>query len=106
MPKGLKFVLLFFQMEAAQRFKAAEVPQPVEAGSTMTAPTAEVIEEEDEEDVDASGVEPKDIELVMSQANVSKSKAVKALKNNDNDIVNAIMVNFGHCLILHSRNCP
>ena len=56
MPTGLKFVLLFFQMEAAQRFKAAEVPQPVEAGSTMTAPTAEVIEEEDEEDVDASGV--------------------------------------------------
>ena len=27
----------------------------------------------------------------MSQANVSKAKAVKALKNNDNDIVNAIM---------------
>ena len=33
----------------------------------------------------------KDIELVMSQANVSRSKAVKALKNNGNDIVNAIM---------------
>lgn len=32
-----------------------------------------------------------DIELVMSQANVSRTKAVKALKNNANDIVNAIM---------------
>ncbi len=32
-----------------------------------------------------------DIELVMSQANVSRGKAVKALKNNGNDIVNAIM---------------
>ena len=45
----------------------------------------------DDEDVDESGVEPKDIELVMSQANVSRPKAVKALKSNDNDIVNAIM---------------
>ena len=42
-------------------------------------------------DVDESGVEPKDIELVMSQANVSRGKAVKALKANDNDIVNSIM---------------
>ena len=28
----------------------------------------------------------------MSQANVSRVKAIKALKNNSNDIVNAIMV--------------
>lgn len=42
--------------------------------------------------VDEAGVEDKDIELVMSQANVSRAKAVKALKNNNNDIVNAIMV--------------
>ena len=80
------------QMEAAQKFKAAEVPQPTEMGATGTAGPA-AIPEEDEEDgeVDSSGVEDKDIELVMSQANVSRSKAVKALKNNANDIVNAIM---------------
>ena len=42
--------------------------------------------------VDESGVEAKDIELVMSQAGVSRTKAVRALKNNQNDIVNAIMV--------------
>ena len=42
--------------------------------------------------VDETGVEAKDIELVMSQANVTRGKAVKALKNNNNDIVNAIMV--------------
>lgn len=42
--------------------------------------------------VDELGVEPKDIELVMSQASVSRAKAVRALKNNQNDIVNAIMV--------------
>ncbi|KXS21691.1 nascent polypeptide-associated complex, alpha subunit [Gonapodya prolifera JEL478] len=46
---------------------------------------------EESEAVDETGVEAKDIELVMQQANVSKAKAVKALKNNNNDIVNAIM---------------
>ena len=37
-------------------------------------------------------MEAKDIELVMSQAGVSRNKAVRALRNNQNDIVNAIMV--------------
>lgn len=48
--------------------------------------------EGEDENVDVSGVEIKDVELVMQQANVSKAKAVAALKNNNNDIVNAIMV--------------
>jgi nascent polypeptide-associated complex subunit alpha len=48
-------------------------------------------EEDDGEEVDEEGVEGKDIELVMAQAGVGRKKAVKALKNNDNDIVNAIM---------------
>ena len=42
--------------------------------------------------MDEEDVEDKDIELVMQQANVNRAKAVKALKNNKNDIVNAIMV--------------
>lgn len=42
-------------------------------------------------DVDETGIEPKDVELVMSQAGVSRAKAVKALKINDGDIVNSIM---------------
>merc|ERR1711963_1037838 len=80
------------QMEAAQKFKAAEAPQPTEMGAGgTTGPAAIPEEEEDGEEVDASGVEEKDVELVMSQANDSKAKAVKALKNNANDIVNAIM---------------
>lgn len=44
-----------------------------------------------DEDVDESGVDPKDIELVVSQAGCSRAAAVKALKENDLDIVNAIM---------------
>lgn len=51
-----------------------------------------VIEEiEDGAEIDETGVEPKDVELVMSQAGVSRAKAVSALKLNDGDIVNAIM---------------
>lgn len=42
--------------------------------------------------VDEGGLEQRDIELVMAQANVSRAKAVRALKHNKNDIVNAIMV--------------
>ena len=48
-------------------------------------------EEEDGEEVDEGGLEAKDIDLVMAQANVSRKKAVKALRENDNDIVNSIM---------------
>ena len=39
-----------------------------------------------------------DIDLVMRHANVSKGKAVRALKNNANDVINAILeieISFG-----------
>merc|ERR1712218_649040 len=81
------------QIDAAKKFNAAEAPVPSEMGAQGTTGPA-AIPEEDEDDGDApdeAGVEDKDIELVMSQANVSRTKAVKALKNNANDIVNAIM---------------
>jgi len=79
------------QMAAAEKFKA---PEPSLAGrtaepTTITPALAE--ESEEEEEIDESGVEAKDIELVMQQANCSKGRAVKALKKCDNDIVNAIM---------------
>jgi len=48
-------------------------------------------DEDDDEEADSEGLEEKDIDLVMTQANVSRNKAVKALKENDNDIVNSIM---------------
>ena len=37
-------------------------------------------EDDDDEEIDDTGLEAKDIELVMAQASVSKKKAVKALK--------------------------
>lgn len=48
-------------------------------------------EAESEEEVDTTGLEEKDIELVISQASVSRAKAVAALRKTNGDIVNAIM---------------
>jgi len=75
------------QMQAAEKFKA---PEPTAALAENKPQTFET-EDSEEEDVDATGIEEKEIELVMQQASVSRTKAVKALKKNDNDIVNAIM---------------
>ncbi|KAJ2665644.1 hypothetical protein IWW48_000095 [Coemansia sp. RSA 1200] len=44
-----------------------------------------------DEDVDESGLDAKDIELVMSQSGCSRADAVKALNSNGKDVVNAIM---------------
>merc|ERR1712157_334308 len=59
------------------------------SGVAAEAVTMEGVEED--EVLDETGVEPKDVELVMSQAACSRAKAVKALKENDGDLVNSIM---------------
>ncbi|KAM7267407.1 hypothetical protein ACFE04_009573 [Oxalis oulophora] len=78
------------QTQAAQQFRMPDM------GSVMAKPdasiatvTAQAIEEEEE--VDETGVEVRDIDLVMTQAGVSRNKAVRALKARDGDIVSAIM---------------
>ncbi|XP_058867403.1 nascent polypeptide-associated complex subunit alpha isoform X9 [Acipenser ruthenus] len=76
------------QLAAAEKFKVQGEAVSNIQENTQT-PTVQ--EESEEEEIDETGVEIKDIELVMSQANVSRAKAVRALKNNNNDIVNAIM---------------
>lgn len=86
------------QQAAAQQLaaEAAAKAEETEANAPSTAAAAEsaAAAEDDDEEVDATGIEEKDIDLVVSQANVSRNKAIKALKNNNNDIVNAIMVSF------------
>eukprot|EP00877_Chromochloris_zofingiensis_P013616 jgi/Chrzof1/8508/Cz03g13200.t1 len=75
------------QSQAAQAFQMAQEQDVAESR-----PEATTVEEvDDDEEVDESGVEPKDIELVMQQANVSRARAVKALKASGSDIVSAIM---------------
>jgi nascent polypeptide-associated complex subunit alpha len=78
------------QVAAAEKFKAPEAT-PASADASTSAKVVAPIAEEDEEEVDDTGVDEKDIELVVSQANVPRAKAIRALKNNSNDIVNAIM---------------
>ncbi|KAF8148018.1 hypothetical protein B0H34DRAFT_669133, partial [Crassisporium funariophilum] len=39
--------------------------------------------------VDETGVDPKDIELVMQQVNCSRGKAVRVLKESGGDFINA-----------------
>ncbi|KAJ1450823.1 NAC domain-containing protein [Pelagophyceae sp. CCMP2097] len=72
------------QSQAAQQF------QPSAPSQQQAAPKA-VAEDDGADGADETGLEPKDIELVMSQASCSRPKAVAALKSNDGDIVNAIM---------------
>merc|ERR1712178_587166 len=55
------------------------------------APKLEVADGDDEGDEDPGDLDENDIELVVKQAGVSKAKAIKALKQNENDVVNAIM---------------
>ena len=78
------------QAQAAQQFQAPDITQTAPVGSA-TANDNAAAKDDEEGEVDETGVEAKDIELVMSQAGVSRPAAVKALKANDNDIVNAIM---------------
>jgi nascent polypeptide-associated complex subunit alpha len=49
------------------------------------------VEIEDESPVDETGVDPRDIDLVMAQTGASRSKAVRALKESGGDLINAIM---------------
>ncbi|RPB01755.1 nascent polypeptide-associated complex, alpha subunit [Choiromyces venosus 120613-1] len=93
------------QANAAQQLQAHESAANIEADLAAAAAAdgagdkgkdsqtlkKEEEEEEDGEEVDEEGLENKDIELVMAQATVSRKRAVKALKENDNDIVNSIM---------------
>uniref|UniRef100_A0A7S0FF21 NAC-A/B domain-containing protein n=1 Tax=Pyrodinium bahamense TaxID=73915 RepID=A0A7S0FF21_9DINO len=82
------------QASAAQQF-TQQSAEPAASGAGEPAERAEQgpkIEEVEEGDADETGIEPKDIELVMSQVSCSRAKAVQALRSNNNDIVEAIMM--------------
>lgn len=93
-----------WQNAAAAVNKASAATQKPTAASSMSAAASTIgvsaaasVQEmaDDEEDasaiVDETGVDAKDIDTVMKQASVSRAKAVAALKEHENDIVNAIM---------------
>merc|ERR1712179_738774 len=78
------------QMAAAKKFQDAQEVR--KKAQELAKPEAIVEEEEEEEldetEIDSAGVDDKDIDLVMQQANCTRGKAIKALKNNECDIVN------------------
>ncbi|XP_011043756.1 PREDICTED: nascent polypeptide-associated complex subunit alpha-like protein 2 isoform X2 [Populus euphratica] len=78
------------QTQAAQQFRVPDMSSMFPKSDASTAAAAAPADEAEEE-VDETGVEPRDIDLVMTQAGVSRSKAVKALQTNNGDIVSAIM---------------
>ncbi|CAN1121344.1 Nascent polypeptide-associated complex subunit alpha-like protein [Linum perenne] len=73
------------QSQAAEQFRAPDLSH------VNAKPETSAMAQDDDDEVDETGVEPKDIELVMTQAGVTKAKAVRALKAADGDIVSAIM---------------
>lgn len=78
------------QTQAAQQFRMPDMSSGMAKPEISGAGTGAQADEEEEE-IDETGVEPRDIDLVMTQAGVSRSKAVKALKTHSGDIVSAIM---------------
>ncbi|KAK7582476.1 hypothetical protein V9T40_013921 [Parthenolecanium corni] len=83
------------QVAAAEKFKNTDpsinttVSADIKGSAAVGASAKE--ESDDDEEVDDTGLEEKDIELVKTQAGVGRNRAIKALRNNNNDIVNAIM---------------
>ena len=72
------------QQAAAQKFQAEEPEKKEEAAPEAAEPAAE-------EAVDETGLNPDDISFVMEQTQCTRAAAVKALRDNDNDMINAVM---------------
>jgi nascent polypeptide-associated complex subunit alpha len=79
------------QAAAFKAESAAAAAAAAGAGAPGAAKVASITEEVDEGEIDMEGLEEKDVDLVATQANVSKGKAAAALKASDGDIVSAIM---------------
>jgi len=75
------------QASAAEQYKA---PDAATAAAAKEAVAPAAAAEEDNETVDETGLDADEIQTVMSQANTTRSKAVKALRKNKN-IVDAIL---------------
>lgn len=82
------------QLSAAQQLaSSAANPTTIESSAAGTTvdddEPPELKEVEDDGPVDETGVDPKDIDLVMQQVNCSRAKAVRALRDSGGDLINA-----------------
>merc|ERR1712110_998928 len=95
-PKGPQTFIVFGKAEIedlSQQATNAAVEQfkPSAGGDAKAPELVEEVDGDEDGDEDAGDLDENDIELVVKQAGVSRSKAIKALKQNDKDVVNAIM---------------
>ncbi len=81
--------------QAAQQEMMANLAQQEGFASQAGGSDEKKKEAEEEEDdgspIDETGLDTKDIELIIQQTSCSRRKAVKALKESDGDLINAIM---------------
>ena len=68
-------------------------PAGMAEAAVEAASPRQIVEEESSTggEEEEEGVESRDIEIVMSQTNCSRAKAVKTLREKDNNLVNAIV---------------
>ena len=81
------------QQAAAAAAHAAAAQAATQGGKSDKQKGVQVPADDEDEaggEVSEEGLESNDIELVMSQANCSRRKAVRAIKKADGDIVTAI----------------
>ena len=74
-----------------ERLDSDDSDEPATAAAEGNTAAAK-LEDVDDGDVDELGLEAKDIALVAAQAGVSRAKAVQSLRENDGDIVSAIVI--------------
>ncbi|CAM9147205.1 unnamed protein product [Choristocarpus tenellus] len=80
------------QAQAAERFSQQPVASKASAAAAASLPSVAAGADVDlDEAVDETGVEPKDIELIMGQASCTRATAVATLKKHKGDLVNSIM---------------
>jgi nascent polypeptide-associated complex subunit alpha len=79
------------QAAAAEQYRTNAEAAGATGADASAAKAADAAADESHEDLDESGLDAADIDMVISQAGVSRAKAVKALRDNEGDMVNAIM---------------
>lgn len=74
--------------------EAEKTPEAIQADLAASAENLKITEADEDvadEDVDVTGLDPETITMIQEQGNVSKAKAVKALRENNGDLVNTLM---------------
>lgn len=79
------------QVAAAEQMARQHYASMVQKGEAEPIPTLTDETEDDSNLEPPPGIEEKDIQLVMDQADISRAEAIKAIQKCDGDVVNAIM---------------